>query len=134
MKSRLLLALAVGVSACASSRTNANTSYGTASAAVPRQDPRIGLKAGWMNAGQAAWNMRLVSTTAPSADFINPASPGDFRFINSDLSFRGTYVIQGNFNGVQIWDITNPKLPTLYKAFVCPGRRTPCRASGVSGS
>jgi len=77
-----------------------------------------------MNAGQAAWNMRLVSTTAPSADFINPASPGDFRFINSDLSFRGTYVIQGNFNGVQIWDITNPKLPTLYKAFVCPGSQS----------
>ena len=124
MKSRLLLALAVGISACASSRTSANTSYGTASATVPRQDPRIGLKAGWMNAGQAAWNMRLVSTTAPSADFINPASPGDFRFINSDLSFRGTYVIQGNFNGVQIWDITNPKLPTLYKAFVCPGSQS----------
>jgi hypothetical protein len=120
----LLLALAVGISACASSRTSANTSYGTASATVPRQDPRIGLKAGWMNAGQAAWNMRLVSTTAPSADFINPASPGDFRFINSDLSFRGTYVIQGNFNGVQIWDITNPKLPTLYKAFVCPGSQS----------
>ena len=124
MKSRLLLALAVGISACASSRTSANTSYGTASATVPRQDPRIGLKAGWMNAGQAAWNMRLVSTTAPSADFINPASPGDFRFINSDLSFRGTYVIQGNFNGVQIWDITNPKLPKLYKAFVCPGSQS----------
>ena len=124
MKSRLLLALAVGISACASSRTSANTSYGTASATVPRQDPRIGLKAGWMNAGQAAWNMRLVSTTAPSADFINPASPGDFRFINSDLSFRGNYVIQGNFNGVQVWDITNPKLPKLYKAFVCPGSQS----------
>ena len=77
-----------------------------------------------MNAGQAAWNMRLVSTTPPSADFINPASPGDFRFINSDLTFRGNYVIQGNFNGVHMWDITNPKLPKLYKAFVCPGSQS----------
>jgi len=46
--------------------------------------------------------MRLVSTTPPSpASSI--ATRRDFRFINSDLSIRGNYVIQGNFNGVQIW-------------------------------
>jgi hypothetical protein len=89
-----------------------------------RQDPRIGLKAGWFDAGQAAWNMTLVSTTPPSPDFINREQPGDFRFINSDLSFRGNYVIQGNFNGVQVWDISNPKIPKLYKAFVCPGSQS----------
>src|SRR5258708_15400857 len=77
-----------------------------------------------MNAAQAAWNMRLVSTTPPSPDFINRDSAGDFRFINSDLSIRGNYVIQGNFNGVQIWDISNPKIPRLYKAFVCPGSQS----------
>src|SRR2546428_11187397 len=43
---------------------------------------------------------------------------------NSDLSVRGNYVIQGNFNGVQVWDITNPKIPRLFKAFVCPGSQS----------
>src|SRR5258708_16642524 len=77
-----------------------------------------------MNAAQAAWNMRLVSTTPPSPDFINRDSAGDFRFINSDLTIRGNYVIQGNFNGLQVWDISNPKIPRLYKAFVCPGSQS----------
>jgi hypothetical protein len=89
-----------------------------------RQDPRIGLRAGWFNAAEANWNMRLVSTTPPSPDFVNRESPGDFRFINSDLSIRGNYVIQGNFNGVQVWDISNPKIPRLYKAFICPGSQS----------
>ena len=97
---------------------------GPAPAAKRAPDPRVGLSAGWFNAGQAAWNMRLVSTTPPSPDFINRNEPGDFRFINSDLSFRGSYVIQGNFNGLQVWDISNPKIPKLYKAFVCPGSQS----------
>ena len=122
MKSKLLLALPFVLMACASSRSQ--TYSAPATPAAPRQDPRIGLKAGWMNAGEAAWNMRLVSTTPPSPDFINRDSPGDFRFINSDMSFRGNYVIQGNFNGVQIWDITNNKAPKLFKAFVCPGSQS----------
>ncbi len=77
-----------------------------------------------MNAGVANWNMRLVSTTPPSREFINRSEPGDFRLINSDLSFRGNYVIQGNFSGVQIWDISNPKLVRLTRAFVCPGSQS----------
>src|SRR5437660_11581110 len=35
-----------------------------------------------------------------------------------------TYVIQGNFSGVQVWDITNLKSPRLHKAFVCPGSQS----------
>jgi hypothetical protein len=126
VKSKLLLAVPFVFWACASSGTQSGSSTGyTAPApATPRTDARIGLKAGWMNAGEAAWNLRLVSTTPPSSDFMNPAVPGDFRFINSDLSFRGNYVIQGNFNGVQVWDISNPKSPRLAKAFVCPGSQS----------
>jgi len=116
VKSRLLLAISVGIWGGAAAQTN--------SAPAPRQDPRIGLRAGWFNAGTANWNMRLVSTTPPSPQFINRDTAGDFRFINSDMSFRGNYVIQGNFNGVQIWDISNPKIPKLYKAFVCPGSQS----------
>jgi len=77
-----------------------------------------------MDAGQAAWNMQLVSTTQPSPSFINRSTPGDFNYINSDLSFTGPYVIQGNFGGVQVWDITDPKSPRLHKAFVCPGSQS----------
>ena len=68
--------------------------------------------------------MRLVSNTPPTPDFINRNDPNDFRFINSDLTIRGNYVIQGNFNGLQVWDISNPKLPKLFKAFVCPGSQS----------
>jgi len=115
VKSRLVLALALVIWGRAAAQTTAT---------APRQDPRIGLRAGWFNAGTANWNMRLVSTTPPSPQFINRDTAGDFRFINSDLSFRGNYVIQGNFNGIQIWDISNPKIPKLYKAFVCPGSQS----------
>src|SRR5881392_1158556 len=94
------------------------------STTAPSPDPRVGLRAGWMDAAQAAWNIRLVSTTPPSPDFINRSTPGDFQFINSDLSFSGPYVFQGNFSGVQVWDMSNPRSPRLHKAFVCPGSQS----------
>ncbi len=118
MKSATLFAIVVlSVAACTSSQRHLST-------AAPSRDPRVGLRAGWMDAAQAAWNIRLVSTTQPSPDFINRSTPGDFNYINSDLSFTGPYVIQGNFAGVQVWDITDPKSPRLHKAFVCPGSQS----------
>src|SRR6185312_14567328 len=48
----------------------------------------------------------------------------DFNYISSDISFTGPYVIQGNFAGIQFWDITDPKTPRLQKAFVCPGSQS----------
>ena len=118
MKSGVLFAIVVlSVAACAPSQRPFST-------AAPSPDPRVGLRAGWMDAGEAAWNIQLVSTTPPSPDFINRSNPGDFQFINSDLSFTGPYVIQGNFSGVQVWDITNLKSPRLHKAFVCPGSQS----------
>ena len=113
--------------ACAGSRSQSGSAAAPATAAsttAPRTDPRVGLRAGWFNAGEAGWNMRLVSNTPPSPDFINRSEPGDFRLINSDLSFRGNYVIQGNFGGVQVWDISNPKQVKLVKGFVCPGSQS----------
>jgi len=121
VKSQSLFALfaivALSAAACATSKVNMSTT-------APSPDPRVGLRAGWMNAAQAAWNIRLVSTTPPSPDFINRSTPGDFQFINSDLSFTGPYVFQGNFSGVQVWDISNPRSPRLHKAFVCPGSQS----------
>src|SRR5437773_11118614 len=82
------------------------------SATAPDPDPRVGLAAGRWDAAQAAWNMRLISTTPPSE-----ASLGS---THSDLAFSGKYVIQGNYNGFEIWDITNPAKPALVNAYTCP--------------
>ena len=92
-----------------------------AGAAAPSPDPRVGLRAGWMNAAEASWNLKLVSTTPPPAQFMNGNEPGDFNFINSDLAFTGKYVVQGNFSGIQIWDISQPAHPVLAGSLVCPG-------------
>ncbi|HEX6693995.1 MAG TPA: hypothetical protein VF035_04740 [Longimicrobiales bacterium] len=86
------------------------------SGAAPSPDPRIGLRAGLMNAEEAIWNMRVVSKTQPSAEFIGST--------NSDLAFKDNYVIQGNYNGYQVWDISNPAAPVLVKGFVCPASQS----------
>jgi hypothetical protein len=114
------LSLAIGALAIAAGAR----AQATMSATAPSPDPRVGLRAGWMNAEEAAWNLQVVSETPPSAQFINRSDPGDFRFINSDLSFWGHYVIQGNFSGYQVWDIAQPSHPTLYTAYVCPGAQS----------
>jgi hypothetical protein len=79
---------------------------------APNPDPRVGLAAGRWDAGQAAWNMRMVSTTPPSE-----ASAGA---VHSDLAFSGKYAIQGSYNGFEIWDISNPAKPVLANAYTCP--------------
>ncbi len=118
MKSESLFAImTLSVAACATSKLDLATT-------APKPDPRVGLRAGWMNAAEAAWNLRVVSRTPPSAQFINQSTPGDFRLINSDISFVGQYVIQGNFSGYQVWDISRPSHPALYTAFVCPGSQS----------
>ncbi len=91
---------------------------------APNPDPRVGLKAGWWDAAQAAWNMRLVSTTRPSADFVKLDDPGNFSFMNSDMAFDGKYVIQGNFRGFHVWDVSDPAKPALVKAYLCPAMQS----------
>ena len=90
----------------------------------PSPDPRVGLRAGWWNAGEAIWNLRLVSTTRPSDKFTNPSTPGDGRLTNSDLAFTGNIVFQGNYSGWQAWDISNPGRPQLVSSYVCPGSQS----------
>jgi len=83
---------------------------------APNPDPRVGLKAGLYDAAEAAWNVRVVSRTKPSEKFVGST--------NSDLAFRGNYVIQGNYNGYQIWDISNPSAPTLALSNYCPASQS----------
>ena len=115
-----LLAVLVTVAACTTpaSTPPASAPAPTAqvSAAPPRPDPRIGLKPGMWTAGEAIWNMRVLSRTRPSEKFVNG--------INSDLAFVGNYAIQGSFNGFQVWDISNPSAPTLKNAFYCPASQS----------
>jgi len=89
---------------------------GLTPAAAPRPDPRVGLRAGKFDAAQSLWNLRLVSTTPPRPEFTTA--------MNSDMAFTGRYAIQGNFNGYQVWDISNPAAPTLRKAYVCPASQS----------
>ena len=83
---------------------------------APSPDPRVGLKPGKYDAGEASWNMRLVSLTKPTAKFTES--------INSDLAFFGHYVIQGSFDGFQIWDIADPSHPTLRSSQYCPASQS----------
>ncbi len=77
-----------------------------------------------MNAGEAAWNLEVVSKTPPSEKFINLSTPGDRRLLNSDIAFYRNYAIEGNFSGYQVWDISNPRKPKLHTAYVCPGSQS----------
>jgi hypothetical protein len=86
------------------------------STSAPTPDPRVGLRGGTTDAAQAMWNLRLVSSTPPSPQFVDG--------VNSDLAFTGHYVIQGSFNGYQVWDIGNPAHPRLETAYVCPGSQS----------
>jgi hypothetical protein len=82
------------------------------SGTAPSPDPRVGLSAGRWDAGQAAWNIRMVSTTPPSLTSMGAT--------HSDLAFTGKYAVQGNYNGFEIWDISNPAKPILANAYECP--------------
>ena len=42
-------------------------------------------------------------------------------FANSDFAFQGTHLFQGNFYGVNIYDISNPANTQLLTSMVCPG-------------
>ncbi|HYD55180.1 MAG TPA: hypothetical protein VEA99_21265 [Gemmatimonadaceae bacterium] len=84
-------------------------------------DPRVGLRAGLADAGTAIRHLELVAHRDRPAGFFNAQSPGDFGFVNADLAFRGNLAFLGGFNGVQIWDISNPAAPTLRTSIVCPG-------------
>ena len=117
-----LVAGALAAGACASTTTTSAGSIeprpmGSAmSAAAPSPDPRVGLRAGEFDAATAAWNLRLVSTTPPQGKFLHST--------NSDLAFLGNYVIQGNYNGYQIWDISDPAHPTLKVGNYCPASQS----------
>src|SRR5579863_5068802 len=88
-----VIALGACAHSTASTGSEAPSPTGDMSTAPPSPDPRVGLKGGLWDAGQAEWNMHLVSNTHPSEAFAGKG--------NSDIAFSGNYAIQGGFNGVQ---------------------------------
>jgi hypothetical protein len=86
------------------------------SASPPSPDPRIGLRAGLTDAGEAIWNLRTLSNTPTPRDFVGST--------NSDLAFTGNYAIQGNYRGFMIWDVSTPSRPVLVNSTVCPASQS----------
>ena len=92
--------------------------------AQAQTDPRVGLKAGWKDPGMAANGMVLIGHHDRPTGFFDPAAPfGGNGTGNSDLAFRGNLVFQGNYSGFQIWDVSNPRSPTLRTSIICPGNQ-----------
>lgn len=115
---------------------------GQASAPAPgnarasSDDPRIGLKPGLYDAGEAAFGMeRLASLPKPpgfspennaTASATPAPLPGqpprlELGSTNSDLAFSGNHLFVGNYNGINFYDIDNPKKIALKTSLLCPG-------------
>ncbi|MFM8301897.1 MAG: LVIVD repeat-containing protein [Gemmatimonadota bacterium] len=105
----LTLLASFAIAACAPSAT---PNLGMA----PSPDPRVGLKAGVRDAGEAIWNLDLLSATQSPEPFSGST--------NSDLAFSGKYAIQGNYSGYQVWDLSDPRKPVLAAQLVCPASQS----------
>src|SRR5271170_2064485 len=114
------------------------------------EDPRVGLKGGLYDAGTAKLGLELVMTTPKPAGFapdlesikavdatppppvdpdaprrpgaVRPSGPrANYGGTNSDLAFNTKYLFNGNYSGVNIYDITDPTRMSLVTSMVCPG-------------
>ncbi len=104
IRTALVVASATAFAACAPRKPVATLS--------PASDPRNTLKAGLFDAAEYASNLKVVAKAVSPKGFLGET--------NSDLAFTGNYVIQGNYNGPVVWDISNPSAPTLVVAYECP--------------
>jgi hypothetical protein len=113
-------------------------------------DPRAKLTPGLYDAGETSMGIKhLMLLKKPDAFQLGAADPDDpkvqktigqlgmsntsklpkpmhlviaqLAFANSDLAFQGNHLFQGNFYGVNIYDISNPANTTLLTSLVCPG-------------
>jgi LVIVD repeat len=110
------LSFVVGILSAAACVTPTKSSRSSNPMPMPAMDKRIGLKAGQMDAEEATWNLRVVSKSPPTGPFLGST--------NSDLAFLGNYAIQGNYNGFQVWDVSDPRSPKLTKTYYCPASQS----------
>jgi hypothetical protein len=85
------------------------------------RDARVGLSAGLFDAGEYTSNLKVVGKAVSPKGFLG--------ITNSDLAFTGNYVIQGNYNGPVVWDISNPAKPSWSWPTNARRRRTTCRCT-----
>ncbi len=104
-RAAVVLSAAIGLSACAGGAK-------PTPAASPASDPRNNLKAGLFDAAEYSSNLKVLAKAVSPKGFLG--------ITNSDLAFTGNYVIQGNYNGPVVWDISNPAKPELVVAYECP--------------
>ncbi len=97
----------------------------SADAQLPtKNDPRVGLSTGQQDAGVASRGMGLAAHLNKPPGFVSefPGSVGtQIAVANSDLAFQGDHAFVGNFNGFNIYNISNPAAPSLRTSVVCPG-------------
>ena len=84
-------------------------------------DPRVGLDPGWLDAESAISNLEHRAHHDKPPGFVDPANPGNFAFVTSDLAFSGDHAFVGNFNGFNVYDISDPAAPANIANVVCPG-------------
>ncbi len=114
-------------------------------------DPRSKLSPGLYDAGEAAMGMKHLTLLKKPAAFQLGTDDADspavqktlgtaigiadtskmpkpvqlvlaqLAFANSDLAFQGSHLFQGNFYGVNIYDIAAPANARLLTSIVCPG-------------
>jgi len=101
-------------------------------------DPRVGLKAGVYDAGEAAFGLEKVASLPKPPGFApgnfveipnqpppenNPARPPSVSYgsTNSDLAFSANHLFVGNYNGINFYDIDNPSQTKLRTSVMCPG-------------
>jgi hypothetical protein len=121
---------------------------GRAQERASTSDPRVGLKPGLKDAGEAAKNMKRIATLFKPEGFFDPKQPGGtatpperdpslpepdpnappdprfanmLSFANSDLAFSGNHLFLGNFHGFNTYDIERPGRPKVLASVVCPG-------------
>jgi uncharacterized protein (DUF305 family) len=108
-------------------------------------DPRVHLRAGFRDAGEASLNLEKVATLENPRGFFDPQAPagipippertptdkkdeedpmmrpGLLSFANTDLAFSKDVVIEGNYHGFNSFNIEDPRKPQLLGSVVCPG-------------
>jgi hypothetical protein len=113
-------------------------------------DPRTKLKPGMYDAGEVSLGLKhILLLKKPDAFQLDSSHPDDPKvqktlgvlgvadtskipkpfqlvmaqlgFANSDMAFQGNHLFQGNFYGVNIYDISNPAKAQLVTSMICPG-------------
>jgi hypothetical protein len=109
----IALAALAALTACAGAKPTpaAQPEAGNTTAAWSK-DARVGLRSGLYDAQEAVSNLKVLARGVSPEGFRNSW--------NSDISFSGKYAVQGNYNGVVIWDISDPAKPTVATSYSCP--------------